>query len=164
MTWVCTFTSLLYCELLRQRDQLSCCSLPWLQLSQYDHLLLVLSMPLLLLPLILYPHGRQNHLLKTNLIIITPPSKSFTGFPAFPTVPYGVHTPLRWPRNPCWIWTFPTSSCLFHASLLLPLSVPVTLSFHSWNSLCYSLSTYIPPLPPTPIPSSGYLLLICLLL
>lgn len=45
--------------------------------------LLVLSMSLLLFPLILYPHGRQNDLLKTNLIIITPPSKSFTGFPAF---------------------------------------------------------------------------------
>lgn len=127
--------------------------------------LLVLSMSLLLFPLILYPHSRQNDFKDKISSFSTPPSKSFTGFPAFPTVPYGVHTPLRWPRNPCRIWTFPTSSYLFHASLLLPSLCPSNLILSLLELfLFYSLSTYIPPLPPTLIPSSGYLLLISLLL
>lgn len=111
----------------------------------------------------LYPHGRQNSLLRQNLIIITHSFKILHWLPSVPYCSIWVHTPLRWPRNPCWIWTFsPLLPVCFTLPLLLPLSVPVTLSFHSWSELCYSLSIYSSSL--TAIPSSGYLLLISLLL
>lgn len=138
---------LLDCECSRDKDKLSCCSVPSWRPAQCDHLLLVVSVSLLSMLSSPLSTWQTKWAFKTWPLYPFVPS-SFSG----KRIPYPFKVALEPHRG----WSLPTSNHQFHSCLLLPSSAPAHYFLFQ--------STHTPPISPPPSPSSGYLLLISSLL